>query len=487
MRRRRGRKRFSADAGALVMSISQKLRSVVASWLFDSANPRERAVRPFERTTSKGLHEELNPTDRIRLVSDSRKLFTNLGPAKAAIVDKSVYSFGRAWLPQFAGTDKDFGDEAAAFLRDEFYPLCDLSGSGDFQTQLHLASVAMDRDGDVAILLTEDSHGNARIQLIPSHLIGARKESGSIIESGPYKGLRQIDGVAVNSVSQPVAYHILGDDESGKQDRWISARDLIFLYEPEWIGQLRGLPVFSHAILDLRDLRTVQGYERLASAIASSIGLIEHNETGMPDLNDPASLLRGVGAGLAPGLTVEEMNGGQVKYFKAGSNSKLEFMKNERPGAAWESFMNRLIRNAYAGAGWPYELSWDSSALGGANIRFILSKGMRAVADRQDLFEPAARRIAGYAVAKRIKQGRLRHSPDWFRWKFSKPARLTVDYGRDSNAQRADYEKGIVNLTDILAEQGKTLEEHISTRRAENAALTAAGLPFPGSALALNA
>lgn len=461
------------------MTTKQKIARFVASWLFDAANPVKRGQRPFERTTSKALHEELKPHCRVQLMSDSRKLFSNLGPAKAAIVDRSMYSFGRAWLPQFAGEDKAWGKEAEAYLKEEFYPLCDLSGAGDFQTQLHLASVGMDRDGDVAILLTEDSTGGARIQLIPAHMIGSRGDKETL-EAGPYKGLKEIDGVVLNELCQPVAYHILGADEKGSLDRWVSARDLIFLYEPEWIGQLRGLPAFTHAILDLRSVRTVQGYEEIAAHIASSIGLVEHNETGGPDLNDPVNLLNQRNTGSPDGITAEEFHGGAVRYFKANSGSKLEFLKSDRPGESWENFMNRLIRNAYAGAGWPYELSWDSSALGGANIRLILSKGMRAVEDRQDLFRPAAKRIVGYACAKAIKAKRLKPSADWFRWGFSLPARLTVDYGRDSNAQRADYERGLVNLGDILAEKGVALADHIAARKSENQALRDAGLTPPG-------
>lgn len=464
------------------MTISQRIAKFVNSWLVDAANPIMRAQRPIERRTARAFHDEINPTDRVQLVSDSRKMFSNLGPAKAAIVDKSVYSFGRAWAPKFCGQDAEWGRAATDYLTQKFYPICDISASGDFQTQLHLTSVSIDRDGDVAILLTEDANGNARTQLIPAHLIGSRK-SGPIIESGAYRGLRQVDGVAINDRSQPVAYCILGEDPAGDSDRWVSARDLIFLYEPEWVGQLRGLPCFTHAILDLRDLRTVQGYERLASQIASSIGLVEHNETGMPDLNDPINLRAGINALAVDGtanVTAEDMVGGSVKYFRAGSGSKLEFMKNERPGAAWESFMNRLIRNAYSGAGWPYEMSWDSTALGGANIRLIVSKAMRAVEDRQDLVRPAAKRVVGYACAKAIKNGDLAPSADWWKWDFTMPQKLTVDYGRDAKAQREDYLCGLVNLGDILAERGGTLEAHIAARKQENADLEAAGLPVPG-------
>ena len=181
----------------------------------------------------------------------------------------------------------------------------------------------------------------------------------------------------------------------------------------------------------------------------------------MPDLNDPGVALSGnVAANGQTGVTTEELSGGLIKYFRANSGSKLEFLKNERPGESWESFMNRLIRNAYSGANWPYEMSWDSTALGGANIRLIVSKAMRAVQDRQDLFLPAARRIIGYAIAKAIKSGRLEYDADWWRWGFAMPTKLTVDYGRDAKAQRDDYAAGLVNLAEILAERGVSLDTH---------------------------
>ena len=74
---------------------------------------------------------------------------------------------------------------------------------------------------------------------------------------------------------------------------------------------------------------------------------------------------------------------------------------------------------------------------------------MRAVEDRQDLLRPVARRVVGYAVAKAIKEGLLPGNAEWYKWNFTLPARMTADYGRDSNADREDYLAGITNLGDI--------------------------------------
>jgi capsid protein len=276
-----------------------------------------------------------------------------------------------------------------------------------------------------------------------------------------------------------VAYHVLGPTPD--QDEYISARDLIQVFDPRWADQIRGFPVFMHALLDLKDLRQIQGYEKIAAELMSSIGILEWNEQGAPDL-DPASVLRGgtqfVGSNPLPAVTVEQIpGGGNIKYMRSQSGSKIEQLKNERPSVQLDAFMDRLIRNACVGAGWPFELTWDASKLGGANVRLLIAKAMRAVEDRQDLLRPVAKRCVGYATAKAIKSGILEGFDDWYNWGFGMPARMTTDYGRDSKADLADLEAGVTNLDDILHEEGKDLDQHIAKRKAINEKLIAAGLP----------
>jgi hypothetical protein len=450
------------------------------SQLFDAANPRETFRRPYEARTIKPITEEVSISDRLTLMSDSRKLYANLGPAKGAINEKATYAIGRSWLPRFEGEDKAWGDTARTWLLDQWYPLADIQGR-DFQTALFLLSISIDRDGDIGGALTEYETGFPAIQLVPGHAIGTRANSidkDGIVAAGEYKGMRLVDGVVVNDVNRAVAYLVLGRDEKGADDYFVSARDMQLLMEPEWADQVRGLPGFSAAILDLKDLRMVQGYEKLASALCSSWALMEYNETGVADTSDPLVALGG--PGLRSTTTVAEMNGGMVKHFKANSGGKLEMLKSDRPGDAWESFMNRLIRNAMKGIGWPYELAWDIAELKGANGRMMLATAMRAVEDRQDLLRPFAKRAVGYACAKAIKQGILPPSADWWRWNFTMPPRMTADYGRDKAQDREDYLAGITNLTELCAERGLDVDQHIAQRAEENAKLGAVGLPVPG-------
>jgi capsid protein len=452
------------------------------SFLIDAANPRERWKRPQEPLTIDSVGKEVNLCDWRNLVSDSRKLYSNLGPVKGALCDKAMYSVGRAWAAKYTGKDRAWGEQAERWLNEQWYPTADVRGGMfDFVSDLYLASVSIDRDGEIYVLLTESEDGWPQIQLIPAHLIGCRERDDYEIKDGPYRGLRMMQGVIVNRSGRAVAYRVLG--YKPEDDRDYSARDLIQIYEPEWADQIRGFPAFTHALLDLRDHRTIQGYEKSASALASAQGLIVKNETGAPDASDPSiGLLRHRGDAAAGGLdapevVTEDVAGARVNYFLAGSGAGIEILKNDRPGPNWESFQNRLIRNALVGAGWPYELTWDASQLGGANVRLLIAKAMRAVEDRQDLMRPVAKRIVGYAVAKAIKEGLLPPNPEWYAWRFTVPARMTVDYGRDGNSDREDYKAQITNLGDILAEEGRDLDTHIAERKAENEKLKAAGLP----------
>jgi len=456
--------------------LRQRLTAALGA-LFDSTNQQMRYARPFEQPALSKIADEVNPTDRAVMVSASRKLYANLGPVKGAVDGKALYAIGRSWLPRFYGADKAWGDDARAWLLDEFYPLADISGN-DFQTALFLASVAVDTEGDCAGLLTEYETGFPAIQLIPGLSIGNRNhKNGEPLKGGEYSGLRMQDGVVINAQGRAVAYHVLGDKADGSADSFVSARDMQLLKEPQFIGQPRGFPAFASSLLDLQDFRTVQGYEKAASMIAASIGLIEWNETGLADMSDPRMAL---GGNVTPADTVtRDMSGGTVKLYKAGTGAKLEAFHNSRPGDAFERLRDHLIRSAMSGINWHYELAWDISKLGGANTRFIISSAMRTVEDRQDLLKPFAKRAVGYAVAKAVKMGRLKANDEWWKWDFTMPARMTADYGRDKAQDREDYINGIINLGDICAENGTDIDEHIAQRKAENEKLLAAGLPLP--------
>jgi len=423
--------------------------------------------RPWEPVELKDIGKLVPYNDRHTLLSASRRLFLNLGPARGAIEQKAMYAVGRAWAPKFTGMDTEFGKIAADWLKNQWYAIGDVRGGmHDFKTSLYLLSTAIDRDGEAFILLTQTPDGYPRYQHIPSHRIGTPRELNAYQDTIQFHGGTLIDGIVYYASGAPKEYIVLDDENNAAE--YLDAANVIHLYDPSWQEQGRGLPAFTHALNDLRDMLQSHDWERLAQMMLSSIGLIEYNEHGGPDPDDPSNILIGDST-TGQGMTYETMDGGAIRYFKSNSGGKLETIKSDRPGDVWESFHDRIIRSALAGINWPYSLVWKPTGQGTAE-RSEIGKAQRAVEDRQDILNYAATRMVGYAVAKAQKQGILPQSEDWWRWEFTYPAKLTIDDGRVSKELEAMWKIGARNMRDIVGMMGKSLEEHLM-ERAEEVAL----------------
>ena len=420
---------------------------------------RRRWNRKWETLAAKDLDDLISQSAQNVIISNSRKLYANHGIVRGTINQKAMYAVGQAFLPRFLGKDKDWKETATDWLNN-WYKTCNVSGF-DFQTTLYLISVAVDRDGDSFVLLTETDSKYPQIQLIPAHQVGQRNDD-KIVGEGRYKGMKIKKGVIFSKRNRPVAYRVLG--ETPAQDRDISAQDLIPAMDPEYAEQSRGLGLFSHAINQFKDMAESTEKELTAQLLLASIAFIEHNPFGGADETNATSEFESIDGN----PTCVNYDEGSIKFFKSGDGSKLEAVTNNRPSAEWQAFHDRLERISLVGTGWPRVLV-DAAKGNGVADRIALRQGQRAVEDRQALLKPIALRMVTYAIARAIKLELLAFNEEFYKWKFSVPPFLSIDFGRDSNAVRAEYLLGIRNLTDILEENGQNLEDHLRTRAIEDA------------------
>ncbi len=396
--------------------------------------------------------------DRLTLQGLSRRLYTNFGVLKAAVDQKANYSVGHAWQPCFRSPDMDKAKAAEQWVQDSFFPLCDVRGPVFYwQECLSLISQSLDRDGEAFVLLTSSKKGDARIQLIPSHRIGQRAQSDDEVDAGPYKGAKIRDGVIMNKVGRPVAYRILGDANDGSKDYDISARDLIHVYDPDYAEQERGLPAFTHALTDFLKCLQSTEFETIAMMMVSSLGLIEYNDSGMPE-EDPAFALQS-GATAEDGIQTQLYAGGTTRYFKSNSGQKLESISHTRPGDMWERFNDRLIRSGLAGVQWPMALVWKSPGQGTAE-RSEVVRARRSIEQRQATLKQVARRIVSYAVGTAFDRGELAPFSRFWDVDFTLPPRLTVDDGRENSALLDQIEQGALTMAEYQGFKGRTEEDH---------------------------
>lgn len=424
-----------------------------ATTVFLGANPG-REQRPRSGVLQ-GNQKDLLPVEWQKMTAFARQLFVQLGEVRGPILEKATYVVGDGWTPQFYGSDRAWGEKAEAWLW-EWMKIADVRGDPfDFHSDLFIGSISLDRCGDFGIVLTETGDSYPQIQFLPSHRIGNRN-SQTFIADGPYRGLKAYNGVIFNEFGRAVAYQVKGEDASGKQDRTISARDMMLVFDPEWYDQGRGITALAHAIIKLMDLQDIHDATLAGIKAAASIALQEWNDSGAVNSGRNRTATTNSNGS---GITVEEIDRGLIKYFKANSGNKLEVLRDERPSQNSSEFLEKILRAAYQGIEWPYEFTRDMSKIGGAPARIMLAKAGRTVRKRQRILKKPATRIVGYALSKAIKNKSLTLSNEWWMWNWQMPPIITADAGREAQQDREDLKAGTRSLAEDAAERGVDWQE----------------------------
>jgi hypothetical protein len=418
-------------------------------------------------------------------------LFKNLGPLRVAIQEKSMYTVGtNHWLPVFMGSDQNYKAEVEEWLTYNWYPVCNVLGEEfDFQSTLYLASVNIDLWGEFFIYLTETEDsvdgagdgGYPQIQILWVYQIDQPRAPGALgvnnvltgnAFGGKYKGLKCEMGVVKNKQGRAVAYSVLMDDP--KDDDLIPANDIIRVREMDVGDETRATPTSAHGINQGRSILSLLENEQDFLENASRINLLEWNDFAGMDPSNPEHLLS-VMPGNQPGSVMansesgettnppsingnrtamlEWMTRAQTRYYNPRTGNKIEAFQFNRPAGEWHQFVDKLARYLLDPI-WPFYLLDKEGDLGGAQVRGVLSRANRIIQDRQSLLRRLARRCVQYAVAKASKLGRIPQSEDWWMWNFTLPARITVDFGRDSKAEVMEIDNDILDPAESIEGRG---------------------------------
>lgn len=414
----------------------------------------------------------VSPLDNKRLRSLSSRLYSNVGVIKGAVDQKADYSVGDAFLPAYVG-ESDFADgkSIATFMRKAWFPNCtERGGVFDWHKLLELSSIALDRDGDIFWVKVKSADGFPKLQIVPAHRVGNCGDYKTVSE-GKYKGFKINDGVIQFYNGKPAAYRILtGENMDTFYD--VDAANVIHIYDPDFCDQSRGVPAFSHALLDITATLASTEDERIRQQIVSRLHLTVFNDTGGPDLDDPSVMYGNQngaqnGNGVDGGFVLNNPAPGIV-YMQSGSGDKIEQLKHDTPGEIWESFQDRMIRMSLIPV-WSYQI-WKGSGQG-TDARAEIVKCRRFISQRQRLLKRAALNAFSWAYSCFYKVGRVPLLDHPFAWAFSTPARLSVDDGRESGMEVEEWRVGLRNTADITEARYGMTEEEFYTRRAHSVAM----------------
>lgn len=415
------------------------------------------------------------PQSRHRsMLSDARYLYAGSGAIAGACDKVADYAVGWAWQPRYTGSNPEFRAIAEPIVN-RWLGTCDVrGGQWNWRTGLRAACHAIDRDGDCFAVLTVDQETSGpRLQWIEADRIGTPSGSDGIgskaivpdlPETRGYAGRQILCGVIMDEQMRPLGFNVLPYDGYVSAQDWriIPAASVVWIHDPKWFSQSRGIPSLVRGILDWYDLHETVGAEAIAAKVNSSLALIETNETGRREIGREA-----IGAAAMPtpgrqGIQVQAIEQGLIRYIK--STGKLEAHRSDRPSNGWLALMEHLTRSAFAGMGLPYEFAWDSSKIGGAGVRAMVGQVQRCIENRQRVLETPARAMLLYAVASYMRRGDIPFAGDWWAWEFSMPSLFSVDMGRDSQNRREDFAVGVRTLSGILAEESVSAREHLEER-----------------------
>jgi len=302
--------------------------------------------RPSESRNLRDLHKIVTKYDRQTLSSASRTLYLNSPLMVGALNQIGIYAVGNAWHPVYKGSDKEGSDAIKNWLKDEWYPICNIAGDiADFTSDLYVDSISMDRDGEVFEYFTASPSGYPQIQQIPSHRIDSGGMADGILTSGAYKGYDLYDGIVYfPNTSIPVAYCLC--DIEGRFKQYIEKRFILHVFDRYWPEQRRGLPLFYPSLNNLRDIMQSEEWERMNLLSMSSLNYTVENESGGPDMDEPTYQP----ATECGQLAVQFLQGGRIMYAKAGAGEKITQHQNFRPGNPWHEFYDMQARQCLVGA-----------------------------------------------------------------------------------------------------------------------------------------
>jgi capsid protein len=379
---------------------------------------------------------------RKDLTGISQWLYNNNGFYRGACGAMGRYAL--VGFPQSQSKDRKWATAVEQAYR-EWAKIPEVTGRFTDADLQRLVNIAVDRDGDIGLLLTNGDF--PQLQVIESHRIEDDK------------GETQ-DGVRINRNGRPVAYRVKLADSYAD----IPAPSFVHIFEPHRTSGYRGECAWAAGLNNVRDIKDIVAMLKTMVKTESSIALVKKvtgGVDGTAGVSEWGEVTTGTGATV--NVLLEQIYGGQVP--RLDTNEDIASLATDRPGQNVQDFMYFLIRDVAWGNGLPPEFLWDTAKLGGASQRFVIAQAQRRIAERQALIERHWSRIYGWVVAKLAKRGDIPPLPDdWFKVRWQRPAEITVDVGREQAQDRADFQAGLIDPYEFYSRQGLDADDVMVNR-----------------------
>lgn len=406
-----------------------------------------------------GAEDYRSNYDRVELMKRARDLAENVGLIRSILMKFASHT--AANISYQARTENPVVNSEVEAYWAEWWDKCDITTRHTGSTLMQVAMMSMLRDGDFLFVLVRDSDGNLKIQGIEGDRLG-----------DPYKvytSSELIGGIHIDQrTGSPTAYDIysrsIGDMYSFQTT--IPSSQAFHLFDPLRIDQYRGISAFHTAINDATDIYDIVNFEKMAAKYASSqAGIIKRNNNNASDLSSLTND-QDINGSI---IKLEAIESGKISYLEPGED--IVFPDGpSRPSGAFAEFHKILLRNICLGLGIPYSFAVDPSAMSGPTARLEMQQAGRTFRRYQKLLDDKVLRpIKNIVIADGVARGLIEENVGsrTTRGIFNFGANVSIDLGRESQANLAEFRAGLMTASQIYSERGLDFESSMRQRAIE--------------------
>lgn len=411
----------------------------------------------------------------LRPLRDRARSMVRNTPHGHAIVDVMVRHVVGAGITPVWNTGSDRLDNQVRALWDAWTRRADAEGELDFYALQALWVRSMIEGGEALLRLVDTRYVDDRLAPLRLQLL-----EGDHIDSardGVVEGARTRLGIRLGDWGRREGYwlfeHHPGEQvaswaAAGCASRYVPRDQLVHLYRPLRIGQLRGVTWLAPVLLAAKDLAELMQNTLVKSGVEASFAGIVTNTGGGP-------VNMGQAADADTGDTTMLPEPGMMLHLKAGQDIKFAEPKTS---TQFESVAIATLQGMAAGTGHTYDqITGDLRQANYSSLRAGKIEHRRLVEQVQwhDVI-PRLDRVADRFVDRALLAGSLRPRADGYPRDWVPPASEPIDPKKDLEADISAVRAGRLSPQEFISQWGRDWRKVIDDTGAFWRAADAAGL-----------
>lgn len=420
---------------------------------YAGAHPGNQRPTPSQLSTPEDYRQAV---ERIVLIRAARQMEIDFPFFDGLLGDFETYVVGNLqYIPNTGNPEADA--EISAFLEVQFdRTQCDWSQRLDLTKLARLSVRSMKRDGECGFELVQEDY--LKINAISGDRIG----NPTI---GPTGNPINYGGIIVDPESyRPVAYQIfkrLPKLNAYVFQKEVLANRFIHYYDPFRFEQQHGVTAFKNSIRHGYDIDQIVNFTKLNIKWRASQLPYVTNEQGKPTgdqyyTTTPVNQSTGTARPLN-----YEVDGVVQNYLKLDEG--IMNYPNDFPNQQFQPVISELKRDCAIGAKLPLEFVYRSEA-GGVVQRFYVTKAEETFNEEKrwlkaTLLNPYKNRSLKWGLAtgrlNLSKYGKLADSIELFSGRWQMGRAVSVDYGKEVDADIKQIEAGLMSPQEYMMERGE--------------------------------